>query len=163
MSKPLRAHKAVGEDYLGKGTVEVRHAFPFPPSAVWAALLDAEAWTQWLPITKVTWTSPQPFGVGTTRIVEIGDQAVEETFFAWDEGKRMAFRFEKSSLPLSAAVEDYRVVPTAGGCELVWLGKASAVFPLGFLISRQLASGLRSGMPKLEALIASDPKRFGLG
>jgi len=75
----------------------------------------------------------------------------------------MAFRFEKSSLPLSAAVEDYRVVPTAGGCELVWLGKASAVFPLGFLISRQLASGLRSGMPKLEALIASDPKRFGLG
>lgn len=162
MSKPLRAHTAVGEEYLAKGTVEVRHAFPFPPSAVWAALLDGEAWTQWLPITKVTWTSPKPFAVGTTRTVEVGPQVIEETFFAWDEGSRMAFRFERSSLPLSAAVEDYRVVPTAGGCELVWLGKASAPFPLGWLINRQLAGGLRAGMPKLEALIASDPKRFGL-
>lgn len=159
----LRTHKAVGEEYLAKGTVKVVHAFPFPPSAVWAALLDARAWTEWLPITKVTWTSPQPFGVGTTRIVEIGEQAVEETFFAWEEGSRMAFRFEKSSLPLSAAVEDYRVVPTSSGCELQWLGKASAMFPLNVLISGQLASGLRAGMPKLEALIAADPKRFGVG
>jgi len=162
MSKPLRAHKPVGEDYLAKGATVVRHAFPFPPSAVWAALLDAKAWTEWLPITKVTWTSPQPFKVGTTRTVELGASAVEETFFAWEEGKRMAFRFEKSALPLSAAVEDYRVVPTAGGSELIWAGKASAPFPLGWLISRQLASGLKAGMPKLEALIASDPKRFGL-
>lgn len=164
MSKPLRAHKPVGEEYLAaKGTIVVRHAFPFPPSAVWAALLDAKAWTEWLPITKVTWTSPRPFKVGTTRTVEIGPQAVEEIFFAWDEGSRMAFRFAKSSLPLSAAVEDYRVVPTATGSELIWSGKASAPFPLGWLVSRQLASGLRAGMPKLEALIAGDPKRFGLG
>jgi hypothetical protein len=163
MTKPLKAHKQVGEDYLAKGTVKVSHAFPFPPSAVWAALLDARAWTEWLPITKVTWTSPPPFGVGTTRIVEIGDQAVDETFFGWEEGARMAFRFEKSSLPLSAAVEDYRVVPTATGCELVWLGKASAMWPLGGLISRQLAGSLKAGMPKLEALIAADPKRFGIG
>lgn len=162
MSKPLRAHKHVGEDYLAKGAVRVAHAFPFPPTAVWAALVDAQAWTQWLPITKVTWTSPQPFKVGTTRTVEIGPQVVEETFFAWDEGGRMAFRFERSSLPLSAAVEDYRVVPTSGGCELQWFGKASAPFPLGWLISRQLAGSLKAGMPKLEALIASDPKRFGL-
>lgn len=163
MAKALKAHKQVGEEYLQKGPVKVSHAFPFPPSAVWAALLDAQAWTQWLPITKVTWTSPQPFGVGTTRTVEIGDQAVEETFFAWEEGARMAFRFEKSSLPLSAAVEDYRVIPTATGCELVWLGKASAMWPLSGLITGQLAKGLRDGMPKLEALIAGDPKRFGIG
>lgn len=162
MSKSLRAHKAVAEEYLAKGAVVVRHAFPFPSAAVWAALLDAEAWTQWLPITKVTWTSPQPFAVGTTRTVEIGAQVVEETFFAWDEGSRMAFRFEQSSLPVSAAVEDYRVVPTAGGCELVWAGKASGPFPLGWLVSRQLAGTIRSGLPKLEALIASDRKRFGL-
>lgn len=162
MSKPLRTHTPVGEDYLSKGATVVRHTFPFPPSAVWAALLDAEAWTQWLPITKVTWTSARPFSIGTTRTVEIGPQKIEETFFAWDEGKRMAFRFERSSLPLSAAVEDYRVVPATGGCELVWAGKATAGFPLSWLITRQLASSLRAGMPKLEALIASDPRRFGL-
>lgn len=161
MPKQPRPHQPVSEDYLAGATVRVHHAFPVPASAVWAALLDADAWTKWLPITKVTWTSPQPFGVGTTRTVEIGKQIVEETFFGWDEGKRMAFRFERSTLPVSAAVEDYRVVPTDGGCELHWTGRASAFWPLGFLINRQLAAGIRSGLPKLEALIKADPQRFG--
>ena len=159
----VKQHKPVAEDYLADRPIVVSHAFPFPPSAVWAALLDARAWTEWLPITKVTWTSPQPFGVGTTRTVEIGPQVVEETFFAWEEGSRMAFRFERSTLPVSAAVEDYRVTPTATGCELRWAGKASAMWPLSGLIPGQLAKGLRDGMPKLEALIAADPKRFGVG
>ena len=152
----------VGESYLATGAIEVRREMKHPPQAVWAALLDAQAWTEWLPITKVTWTSPQPFRVGTTRTVEIGKQVVEEVFFAWDEGQRMAFRFDRTSLPVRAAVEDYRVVPTATGCELVWKGKASAPFPLGWLISRQLAGGIRAGLPKLDALIAADPKRFGI-
>lgn len=159
----LKQHKPVGEDYLADKPVVVTHAFPFPPSAVWAALLDGPAWTEWLPITKVTWTSPQPFAIGTTRTVEIGPQVIEETFFGWEEGARMAFRFERSTLPVSAAVEDYRVVPTATGCELRWAGKASAMWPLAGLINKQLADSLKAGMPKLEALIAGDPKRFGLG
>ena len=100
MTKPLKAHKAVAEDYLATAKQSsVVHRFPFPPGMVWNALLDAQAWTQWLPITKVTWTSPKPFGPGTTRTVEVGPQVIEETFFAWEEGTRMAFRFERSSLP----------------------------------------------------------------
>ena len=162
MSKPPRKHKSVGEEYLAGATQKVSHAFSVPAEAVWAALLDPVAWTEWLPITKVTWTSSKPFAVGTTRTVEIGPQVVEETFFAWEEGKRMAFRFEASTLPVSAAVEDYVVVPTATGCELRWAGRASAMFPLSFLVNKQLAGGLRDGMPKLEALIKADPKRFGL-
>jgi hypothetical protein len=164
MAKSLKQHKTVGEDYLATVSPKLRvaHAFPFPASAVWAALLDAEAWTEWLPITKVIWTSPEPFGAGTTRTVEIGDQKVEETFFAWEEGKRMAFRFEKSTLPVSAAVEDYVIVETTGGCELRWAGKASAPLILGGIVSKQLAKGLKDGMPKLEALIWDNPGRFGL-
>ena len=87
---------------------------------------------------------------------------VEETFFAWEEGKRMAFRFERSTLPVSAAVEDYVVVETPEGCELRWAGKASAPLILGGIVSKQLAKGLRDGMPKLEALIRDNPARFGL-
>ncbi|MFD1189304.1 MULTISPECIES: SRPBCC family protein [Phenylobacterium] len=158
----LKTHKAVAEEYLAGATAKVSHSFGVPAAAVWAALLDAQAWTQWLPITKVTWTSPQPFGVGTTRTVEIGDAKVEEYFFAWEEGKRMAFRFAASPLPISAAVEDYRVVETAGGCELHWAGRASAIFPLNILVNKQLAGGLKSGMPKLEAIIRAEPARFGL-
>ena len=161
MAKPLKQHKPVAEDYLATARQgSVVHRFPFPASMVWNALLDGPAWTEWLAITKVTWTSPQPFGVGTTRTVEIGETAVEETFFAWDEGRRMAFRFERSPLPISAAVEDYRIRDIEGGCELVWSGKASAFFPLGILVTGQLTKGLKEGMPKLEALIRSQPERF---
>ena len=138
----------------------VSHRFPFPASMVWNALLDGKAWTEWLPLTNVTWTSQQPFGVGTTRTVAAGKMEIEEYFYAWQEGRRMAFRFERSALPLSAGAEDYRVVETEGGSELQWWGKASG-FPMGWLVSRQLKSGLKGGMPKLEALIASDPARFG--
>lgn len=161
MAKALKAHKPVGEDYLAAAKQSSAvHRFPFPPQMVWNALLDDRAWTEWLPITKVTWTSPKPFGPGTTRTVEVGDQKIEETFFAWDEGKRMAFRFERSTLPVSAAVEDYRVVPVEGGCELRWSGKASAPLFLGALVTGQLTKGLVDGLPKLEALIAAQPERF---
>ena len=164
MAKAPKTHTQVGEEFLApaKAKPGVVHRFPYPPSAVWAALLDAQAWTEWLPVTKVTWTSAKPFGKGTTRTVEIGSQVVEETFFAWDEGKRMAFRFERSTLPVSAGVEDYSVVSVPGGCELHWTGRISAMFPIAWLVNRQLASGIKSGLPKLEALIRANPKRFGL-
>ncbi len=161
MARQVKAHKAVGEDFLaGAKQSSVVHRFPFPPQMVWKALLDPVAWTEWLSITKVTWTSPEPFGVGTTRTVEIGNEIVEETFFAWEEGRRMAFRFEASTLPVTAAVEDYRVVPAEGGCEMRWTGKASAFPPLGGVITSQLEKALREGMPKLEAVIAANPERF---
>lgn len=159
----LRDHTSVGEDYLAGATARASHAFDLPASAVWASLLDAKAWTEWLPaLTKITWTSPQPFGVGTTRTVDIGKNSVQEYFFAWDEGSRMAFSFVRSTLPVSAGIEDYRVVPTATGCELRWTGRVSAFWPLGWLITRQLRSGIAKGLPKLEALIKADPRRFGL-
>lgn len=161
MAKKLKAHKPVGEDYLATAKQgSVVHRFPFPANMVWKALLDGPAWTEWLPITKVTWTSEQPYGPGTTRTVEVGDQVIEETFFIWEEGRRMAFRFERSSLPVSAAVEDYKLVDVEGGCEMHWSGKASAPLFLGGIVTGQLTKGLREGMPKLEALIASDPDRF---
>jgi hypothetical protein len=164
MAKALKAHTPVDEAFLAgaKARPAAKHRFPFPASAVWAALLDPVAWSEWLPITKVTWTSPQPFGVGTTRTVEIGPQVVEETFFAWEEGRRMAFRFERSSLPVSAAVEDYVVVDAPGGCELQWTGRATGFLILGSLVTGQLTAGIKAGLPKLEALIAASPERFGL-
>jgi len=162
MARAKKTHTTVGEDYLAASKYKASHRFDLPASAVWAALLDGPAWTEWLPLTGVTWTSPQPFGVGTTRTVNVGDQAIDEVFFAWEEGRRMAFYFQASTLPVSAAVEDYRVVEVPGGCVLHWTGRASAPLILGWLISSQLAKGLQAGLPKLEALIKADPKRFGL-
>ncbi len=163
MAKAPKKHQAANEEYLAgtKGKHEARHVFPFPASAVWASLLDADAWTRWLPITKVTWTSPAPMGVGTTRTVEIGKEIVEEVFFGWEEGRRMAFRFDASTLPIKAAVEDYVIEDHADGCELVWTGRATGPIIIGGLVAKQLTKGIRDGLPKLESLIGSDPKRFG--
>ena len=42
------------------------------PEQVFEVLDDAESWPQWATvITKVTWTSPEPRGVGTTRTVHM--------------------------------------------------------------------------------------------
>ena len=51
-----------------------------------------------LGIDRVDWTSPRPFGVGTTRTVTFqgGGMEVYETFIAWDPGKHMAFTFDQS-------------------------------------------------------------------
>ena len=154
----------VGEEYLADASKvhKVSHDFPYPQSAVWAALLDGDTWTKWLPITKVEWTSAKPYQVGTTRTVWIGDQRVDEVFFAWDEGSRMAFRFDRTTLPLKAGVEDYQVHKTETGCRLDWYFRARAPFLLGPLISAQMKSGIRKGLPKLEEIIRENPGKYGL-
>ncbi|MBV9515112.1 MAG: SRPBCC family protein [Mycobacteriaceae bacterium] len=90
---------------------------------LWEVLADADAWPRWATvITKVTWTSPQPRGVGATRVVDMrGGIVGNEEFLAWEPVKYMAFRFnECSSSALAAFAEEYRIRPTAHGCQLTW-------------------------------------------
>jgi carbon monoxide dehydrogenase subunit G len=97
---------------------------PITPEQVFEVLDDAESWPQWATaITKVTWTSPQPHGIGTTRTVDMrGGIVGEEEFLAWKPFSHMAFRFNQaSSRTIAAFAEDYRVVPTATGCTLTWV------------------------------------------
>ncbi len=94
------------------------------PEQVWEVLDDAESWPHWATvITNVTWTSPEPHGVGTTRVVNMrGGIVGDEEYLAWDPFSHMAFRFnEASTRSIAAFAEDYRVVPTAGGCHLTWV------------------------------------------
>jgi carbon monoxide dehydrogenase subunit G len=94
------------------------------PEQVFEILDDAEAWPQWATaITKVTWTSPQPHGIGTTRTVHMrGSLVGDEEFLAWEPHSHMAFRFnEASTRSIAAFAEDYRIVPTATGCNLTWV------------------------------------------
>jgi len=162
MNQKLKEHRPVGEEFLAGAGAPLTYELNVPARAVWAALVDGAAWSEWLPITRVTWTSPQPFGISTTRTVEIGKMRVEETFFAWDEGSRMAFRFDQSSFPVKAAVEDYQIIDNGETCTFQWNGRVSAFFPLGWLITNQLKAGIRKGLPKLEQLIRDNPQRFGL-
>ncbi len=88
------------------------------PDEIFTAFEDAYAWTVWaLPITNVCWTSPAPYGVGTTRTVSMtGGMVGEEVFITWERGKAMAFRFTRSNIPTIAAfAEDYVVEPISEG------------------------------------------------
>lgn len=111
--------RAVGPEYLDeapvRGVAEV--VADARPEQVFACLLDGEAWPRWVPvIRKVTWTSPRPFAVGTTRTVDMrGGLSAEEHFFAWEDGRRMAFYFTRTSMPVDAFAEDYQLTDLGDG------------------------------------------------
>ena len=94
------------------------------PEQLFEVLADETSWPHWATaINGVTWTSPQPRGVGTTRTVKMrGGITVHEEFLAWERYSHMAFRFNEANTGTVAAfAEDYRVVPTSAGCHLTWV------------------------------------------
>lgn len=115
----------VGLDFLERAPQRFTNSVDLAvtPDQVWEVLADAEAWPHWASvITNVTWTSPEPRGVGTTRVVDMrGGIVGSEEFLAWEPGRHMAFRFNESSTSaLAVFVEDYRIDATAAGCRLTW-------------------------------------------
>ena len=102
------------------------------PEQVFEVLADETSWPNWATvITNVTWTSPEPRGVGTTRTVAmrggiVGDvgapPACGGEFLAWEPFRHMAFRFNSASTnSIAAFAEDYRVEPRPGGSHLTWM------------------------------------------
>ena len=61
-------------------------ALAITPEQLFEVLGDAESWPHWATvITNVTWTSPEPRGVGTTRTVDMrGGITGPEEFLAWE-------------------------------------------------------------------------------
>ncbi len=94
------------------------------PAQLFDIFEDAHAWTVWAkPIQNVEWTSPRPFGIGTTRTVTMaGNMQGFEEFIAWERGARMAFKFTHSNKDsMSAFGEDYIVTDLGNGrCQLDW-------------------------------------------
>ena len=127
------------------------------PEQLFVVLGDAESWPRWATvITKVTWTSPEPRGVGTTRTVEMrGGIVGKEEFLAWEPFTRMAFRFnECSTRAVAAFAEDYRVEAIPGGCRLTWImaqKPAGAARLAMFLVGPLLNLGLRRFLSNLRS------------
>ena len=148
---------------------------------VWEQLTSDVSLAAWGPsIKKVTWTSPRPYGVGTTRdVVAPGGSTMRERYFRWDEGKSHAFYVYESTIPiLRRFAEDYIVEPAGDQTLFTWVvaieaegqvqapgqgagaaaeggpgagtGRRSAVF-------RQ--AGLRVGPPFLQASTCVDDSR----
>lgn len=105
-----RTHKKVDSSFLNDEQKVVAREFvlPVPITTVWQSLTGDTTWEEWIdPLSNVMWLLRTPDGVGSRRSVHLFGKPVEETFIAWEEGRRLAFRFDSSSLPVSALAEDY--------------------------------------------------------
>ena len=95
-----------------------------PPERVWQSLTSDRALADWgLGLHKLEWTSPRPFGVGTTRTVTFwGGMDVFERFTAWEHGRRLGFTFEGTTeLVWRRFAERYDVDDLGDGrCRLTW-------------------------------------------
>lgn len=127
---------------------------------VFASFEDADDWPRWaMPIQKVEWTAPQPFGVGTTRSVYMmGGLTGYEEFIAWERGREMAFCFTHGSKDnIKSFAERYQVdVVDAEHCRVRW---TMAMEPKGFsryflpIFSPVMHFGVRNMLKKFKRLV----------
>lgn len=118
----LKELEKVDSDYVRTGPVQntLTKLIGCSTDALFRAFEDPASWKQFLNI-DVEWTSPKPFGVGTTRTITTGRQTIEEYFTGFEEGRLMAFRFDRATLPVKAFAEEWLIEPKASDvCELQW-------------------------------------------
>jgi Polyketide cyclase / dehydrase and lipid transport len=91
---------------------------------LFASLEDGPSYSKWVPaIREVTWTSPRPFGKGTTRTLKlVGGATIDEVFWAWEPNRRIGFSISAASIRwLSALSELYEITALSSHrCKLRW-------------------------------------------
>jgi hypothetical protein len=108
----------VDEEFFDNAPWRFKKAFEIglPASEVWAELVADGALSFCRSLRGARWTSPRPFGVGTTRTMPalFGALRVEETYLRWEEGRRQSFYADHTSLPMFRRfAEDYLVEETS--------------------------------------------------
>lgn len=134
--------EAADEDFLTSAphVFTYQKRFAAPPQTVWESLISDESIAAWGPTLKsVTWTSPRPFGVGTTREVAppVGPR-MRERYFLWEEGRRHAFAaYEVTAQLFNRFAEDYLVEPDGDDTLFTWVlalePKSKAALPVKVL------------------------------
>jgi len=126
MGRPWFSCRPVDEGVFERAPLHLRGRFAIPKRAeeVWADL-TSDTPLDWCRILQeVTWTSPRPFGVGTTRTVRAlhGASVLKERYFRWEEGRRHSFHVVEASAPLFRwLAEDYLVEPGPDdSCTFTW-------------------------------------------
>ncbi|WP_320671936.1 SRPBCC family protein [Patulibacter defluvii] len=114
------------ETFLASAPKRFQETFAIarPASEVWNDLTKDGTLDWCRALSGLTWTSPRPFGVGTTRQVKVlrGLLALDERYVVWEEGRRKAFVGVRANLPLIKRIaEDYVVEPDGeGACRFTW-------------------------------------------
>ncbi len=95
---------------------------PVSPERVWRGLAASNPLWWCRLLSSVEYTSPRPFGVGTTRTTAVlGVLRLREVFIRWEEGRRQSFLVDRANLPVFRRFgEDYLVERSAEGARLTW-------------------------------------------
>ena len=122
--KKMNEMRRVELDFFENPQFKIKHVQKIHASKeeVFQFLKGAENWPKWhTSITKVIWTSEEPYEKGTTRTVVINDKyTADEDFLIWEENERFVFRFLRSDIPMATALaEDFQLRDLGDGyCEL---------------------------------------------
>ena len=115
----------VDESYFERAPQRFAHSWSMarPAEEVWGELVGEQP-LHWLKGLRLRWTSPPPYGVGTTRQGQMmgGMTTLDEYFFIWEEGRRCAFYGTQITIPVfKSFAEDYVVAPEgADHCRFTW-------------------------------------------
>lgn len=138
------------DEFLASAPQREVGVFEIPRTAndVWSALTADDTLSWCRALSGVTWTSPRPFGTGTTRTVRtpLGLLVLNEIYFRWEEGRRKSFYVSEGTLPLFRRfAEDYVVEQTSpSSCRFTWTVASEALpaarpgNPINALITRSL-------------------------
>lgn len=120
----MRTLRAVEPSFLETAPVRetLVQTIPASSEATFRCLEDGGAWVEWIPDVKaLVWTSPKPFGVGTTRTATMRQGQLDEEIIVWEAGRRMALFWVRGWMPraVKAFAEDYVLTPKGNDeCEL---------------------------------------------
>lgn len=155
MARPWFSLKSCGEEFLASAPQRQAAVLeiPRPAAQVWDALTADDTLSWCRALSGVTWTSPRPFGEGTTRTVRtpLGALLLKEVYFRWEEGRRKSFYVSQATLPLFRRfAEDYLVEETSPtSCRFTWTVASEAApagrpgAPLNARITRSLFADTR--------------------
>lgn len=119
------ALEPVDDDFFDTASFRISETFeiPLPASQVWSELTGDRPLEWCRVLQRVTWTSPRPFGVGTTRTARALGIVIHERFFRWDEGRRQSFYGVAANLPaFRSLAEDYALeVTSQTSCRFTWV------------------------------------------
>ncbi len=166
MAEAMREYEKVDASFLQTAPVvfTVERTIPCSAAALFRSFEDPAAWKGWLDL-DVEWTCEKPYGVGATRTIGLNGNVADETFFAWEQDRRIAFRFDRSSLPtLQAFAEDYVVTPVdANSCRFAWTVAAtprSLLRLLSFAIRPMLERQWSGYIDSLQAWMGEHGARY---
>ena len=126
MKRPWFKLKPADENFFSSAPQRLADTMEIarPAGDVWADLTSDGALSWCRLIGAVRWTSPRPFGEGTTRTVRTSPGMLElkEVYFRWEEGRRKSFYVAEANAPLFRTfAEDYLVEEVSpSSCRFTW-------------------------------------------